>query len=637
MEQDRTFFVSENSSDGFRIDKIPQDIESYRKLYNKSLENRGEFWKNQAESVTWDKAFTVVVNENFDNGDISWFSDGKLNACVNALDVRAAEGKNEKIALTFFSKDGTSKSYSIHEILVEVKALVAALKTNRLKSGERLALYLPDSPESIFFMLACARAGIIYVPIPYHYTAEMVNDIIDDCKADMLVVSGDIDSESYHSRVCSVIAVQDGMSIVATGENAIKGTISYSNLLSSGNISGENYDSFDAEHPLFILYANSATGIPRGSVFATGGFLVQSASSFELLFKSVNEKTNRESLVCCTNLASAAGQSYGLWGSFIKGCSVIITADGENPSVEYLRLILRQEPNPRLLIPPRVLAVLKRELDGKPLMEGAAFPFIACCGDVLSPRLVKFAGEALATGPEKVLNMWIQSESGIALINTYANDKLNRPGALGLPFFGIEPKIVNHLGQRCRPNESGQLVFTSSWPGMIRTIWGQTERFLELYLQRIKGYFNTNDGVRVDNDGFYWFMGRLDDVIKVRGQSLATSEIEAVLMSHPMIAESAVVSIGGEEGEEIVAYLVTEEAVQSEYDSVETELNDYIIQRVGEFAVPTRYIVTGELPRTRTGKVVRRLLRRIASGDMGSDEDLSHVANPEVVKKLIKR
>ena len=254
----------------------------------------------------------------------------------------------------------------------------------------------------------------------------------------------------------------------------------------------------------------------------------------------------------------------------------------------------------------------------------------------LTPRLVKFAGESLATGPERVLNLWIQSESGVALINTFAFDKLNRPGSLGLPFLGIETRNINHQGQACRHNESGQLVFASSWPGMIRSIWGQNERFLELYLQRVKGYFNTNDGVRVDNDGFYWFMGRLDDVIKVRGQSLATSEIEAVLMSHPMISESAVVSIGGEEGEEIIAYLVIEQTEQNGYTSIESDLTGYIIQRVGEFAVPTRYIVTDELPRTRTGKVVRRLLRRIATGDIGADEDLSHVANPDAVKKLVK-
>ncbi|HUT62351.1 MAG TPA: hypothetical protein VMZ04_00195, partial [Anaerolineae bacterium] len=236
---------------------------------------------------------------------------------------------------------------------------------------------------------------------------------------------------------------------------------------------------------------------------------------------------------------------------------------------------------------------------------------------------------------------WIQSESGAALINTYTTSALNRSGALGLPFLGIKPLIINHMGQICRPNESGQLVFDSSWPSMIRTIWGQSERFREHYFRRLPGYFITNDGVRVDNEGFFWFMGRLDDVIKVRGQSLATLEIETVLVTHPDISEAAVVSVIIEESDNLIAFLAVEQRrfeqeQNSDFSLLESELTGYIVKRIGEFALPNRYVFVRDLPRTRTGKIVRRILRRIAKGDITQDEDLSHIVNPDSVDKFIR-
>jgi len=619
------------------------DPENYQKLYRNSIEHRDEFWRLQAEHLKWDSEFTTIMEEDFSTVSISWFSEGKLNACRNALDVQIENGKGSEKALVYFTSDRQMRSYSYKELYEQVVLLANAFESGGLKAGDRVALYLPDCPETVFFMLACSRLGLIYVPIPIRFTAEITAEIVNDSGASMLVVSLDSKQESYRKRVGIVMEKVTDVRVINTGEESTERVVSYPDFLNRRQSKLSDIClSVEAEHPIFIIYANSAAGIPRGSVFATGGFLVQAVTSFDDIFRPGDENAGRECILCTLDLSSSAGQSYGLWGPLIIGSSIVISAEGEEYTCECLRYILDKCKSTVLLTVPGRLNVIKRELNEQPFSEKGKFSKIVCCGDTLTPRLITFAGESLTTGTEHVLNLWIQSESGTALINTYPDTELNRSGALGLPFPGIEPLVLNNQGKSCRVNESGQLVFASSWPAMIRTIWGQSERFRELYFQLIPGHFSTNDGVRIDNEGFFWFMGRLDDVIKIRGQSLATSEIEAVLSSHPEISETAVVSIGVEEGNTLFAFLViegnrTENKQESVLVSLKSELTDYIAKRIGEFAIPSRFVFTDELPRTHTGKVVRRILRRVATGDISLDEDLSHVANPESVKGLIER
>jgi acetyl-CoA synthetase len=289
-----------------------------------------------------------------------------------------------------------------------------------------------------------------------------------------------------------------------------------------------------------------------------------------------------------------------------------------------------------------LLSELKHELGETPLSPERRFTLVASSGDVLKPRHISFAARTLVETPERVVNLWIQTECGASIISTFPSAELNRPGTLGLPFPGIMPLVVNYLGQACRPNESGQLVFSASWPSMIRTIWGQADRFRQLYFRRVPGYYGTNDGVRVDGEEFYWFMGRLDDAIKVRGQLLATSDIEAVLVAHPLVSEAVVVSVEAEDGEMLVAFLVLDKSIMEKSGApniaeLKTELARSIEQRVGEFTVISEFIVAPELPRTRTGKIMRRVLKRIAVGDISGDEDLSHLANPGTVDELIRK
>jgi acetyl-CoA synthetase len=616
---------------------IPDSASEYAELISRTNGKRDEFWRSCAEQLDWTVPYSTIAREDFTSASVSWFSGGELNACSNALDHQIETGNGDHAAVVTIDEKGVPRKLTYNDLYRLTLSIAGGLAKHGLKTGDRAALYLPDCPESVAFMLACARMGVIIVPIPVRFTAEAISEIINDCEPSLLVVSLGTDPESYGDRARSVMAKLNDIQIINIGRESGGSVQSLSEFSVAG---ADNIPpvSVPAEQPLLIIYANSAAGVPRGSVFATGGFLVQSFASFDALF-SYRPETTAQSIVSTIDLASAAGQSYGLWGPLLLGRTLLLAGNGTSVTPEYLSAVAKAVETPALLTSPRTIAALRDSMGVSTLLSDARFTVIACTGDVLVPRLIKFAGAALTKGPERVLNLWIQSETGTALIATYPSTGLNQPGSLGVPFPGIEPLALNNFGEPCRPNESGQLVFVSSWPSMIRTIWGQADRYREFYFMRERGNFSTNDGVRIDAGGFYWFMGRLDDVIKVRGQSLATSEIETVLVSHPEVTEAAVISAGIDEPDSLYAFLVlaSGRADEEADGSLENELKILIARRIGEFATPTRFIFSSELPRTRTGKIVRRVLRRVVSGDISSDEDLSHVANPQAVEELIRK
>jgi acetyl-CoA synthetase len=292
-----------------------------------------------------------------------------------------------------------------------------------------------------------------------------------------------------------------------------------------------------------------------------------------------------------------------------------------------------------LLTTPLQLARWRKDLGDLDVGHKLRFSMVASSGDMLTPRLATFGGSSLVASEERLINLWSQSETGVPLIATYPYEGLNRKGALGLMTLGVDGQVLSDLGEPCRTNESGQLVFCRSWPAMIRGIWNQQDRFQEIYFQRVEGCYSTNDGMRQDREGFYWFMRRLDDVVKVRGSSVATSEVECAMLTHPDVKEAAVLGLAGEGGDELVAFVSAEEERVStgpDRERLEQEIHEYLRERVGEFFVPTRMYVSSQLPRTRSGKIVRRLLRRIATGDVAAGEDLSHVANPRTVESLME-
>jgi len=618
----------------------PTTLAELQRLQEASLADREGYWRSQASRLRWSTAFTQISDEELREGRVRWFSGGQLKATDNVFGPLADAGRLDLPALLVSLPGGGLTPISYRELQSEVLALAAALAARGLQPGDRLACFLPDGQAAIALALACAHLGLIEVPVNIEHPFDVAHAILANCDASLLVIAGEDCSGGVGGQLQDAFGPER---TVVVGHAADPRSPSYADLLAAGRfLPPPPAVAVDAEHPLCLLYPGAGTSIPRGAVFATGGFLVQAGSSYDDLFCLAGPRSTGDALLCTLPLASAAGLAYGLWGPLLHGACLVLSPAGEGLAATALAQLAEACPGLALLCSPRLLARLRQELGEGHLPASAQLGLVAACGDVLPPRLVAFAGAALTGLLERVLNLWIQRATGVALIASLPAGELNRPGALGLAALGVEPRVLNDAGEVCRPNESGLLVFASSWPAMVRGLWGQPERYWERYFSRIPGCFVTNDGARVDGEGFFWGMGRLDDRIKVAGRSLSTSEVESTLAGHPRIAEAAVVGFSGDEGGSLVSFLVARELAVGEDEPPEAEglrleLARYLQMRLGEFAVPARLVFVRELPRTRSGKVVRRVLRRIATGDVSQDEDWSAVANPGALQDLVRQ
>ena len=616
--------------------KLPASANEFRLLYRQTLDRREAFWAGQAGRLDWQEDFSFVVRENFSEAEVSWFGDGRLNAAQNALDRVIGRGMGDRTALTVYHKNKVARAYTFHELRDAALTLAAAFSRSGLVQGDCIALNLPSSPEFIISALAAAYLGITYLPVGCHLPAVLVAEDVKESRSKLLIISHCAACDDDRAKAQDVQAQIGSTGLITVGDK-----------LDTFPTLAEYMDNADpkeaepayplADFPLFATYENRVAGKPMGTVFGTGGFLVQAHASFDAVFNQTLDRDEPVQVFTTLEPAKSAAQAYGIWGPLISGAGIII-ADQDVTAAD-ITTVLAEQPACALLCQPSLISDLKEQLGKKALDTDRRFVLAACCGDALPPRLVSFAAGRLVEKPEQVVNMWVQNKCGAALINGYPARELNRPGVLGFGALGVEPLILNDFGKPCKTNVSGNLVFKHSWPAMGRPTFGAERHFIKTCLSKFPGYFHTFDGVRSDKDGFYWFMGRLDDVVKIKGQSLGTGLIESILMSHPMVDEAAVIGTPGGSGQELVVFLVT--AVPHEAESEEQtfvrEINAYIAEKIGPFAVPEKIILARQLPRTGTGKLVRGMLRRIATGDGETIEDTSHLANAESIDDLIHR
>ena len=623
------------------LKRPPEKVRDYLEGQAASFENRAEYWRLQAGRLTWEVDFEDVFEEALDEGRVEWFKNGRLSGCRNALDVNIQNGKGGLPALVYLPRNGDPREWSFDELLDLVVRQVAALDAAGLREGDRLALWCEDRPESVSLILACNRLGVTAVPISRKIPFAPVAERVLDSGSKILFYSGlgeDADRSDLGAKIRDSL---DGVKIVCFDEDPVVGE-PYTEWLEKGEARGSGIEpvSVDSEHPLMILYADSSAGGPKGLVFPTGGYLVGVATSYDQIFGVAADGMERIGVLSTMEFSSGAGMSYGLWGPLLNGHTVVIAERSGELDAKRLFSQLETFWPMSLLTTPRMLAGWRRELGDFEPGHKLRFNMVASSGEMLTPRLARFGSSTLVISPERMVNMWVQKETGTALLSTYPFPDLNKPGSVGMLAYGVKGEITSDFGESCRTNESGQLVFPCSWPSMVRSLINREDRFREIYFQRVDGRFSTNDGMRVDEDGFFWFMRRLDDVVKVKGHSVSTSEVEAVLLSHPDVDEAAVIGLAQEGGDALAAFVVpgADAAGKGEKkaaDAFEEELSAWLRGRVGEFFVPSRFFVSSALPRTKSGKVVRRLLNRIASGDADSGEDLSYLANPEKVKDLI--
>lgn len=591
--------------------KLPARLDAFRRLHRHTLDHREQYWAAQGKRLQWQTAFSCVVKEDFSKPMASWFYDGQINAAQNALYRTIEKGKGASPALVFYKKSGQTDTLTFNELNDKVLMLAAALHRTGLVPGDCIALNLPNCPEFIISALAAAYLGVTYLPIGCHLPSPIVAEDVAASKAKLIIMAAGSAYEQKTDHILTVRSLLEEQTILISNEK-LEGVPTFDEYTAKADPSGLDPARPRADNPLFAVYENRLAGKHVGSVFPTGGFLVQAHASFDDIFNRTLAQDETEMIVNTLDICKAPTQAYGLWGPLTNGTGIILI--DEDVRVNTIEKILDEQPNPALLCRPSLIAELREQLGQGRLNTTKRFPVIACCGNALPPRLVKYADGILVDGPERMINMWVQSKSGTALLNSYPTPELNRPGALGFGALGVEPLIMNDFGAPCKTNISGNLVFAGSWPAMATATMGTAEHFKKTYFSKFPDYFYTYDGVRSDKDGFFWFMGRLDDNIKVKGQSLGTSLIEGVLTSHPLVDEAAIISCQDKSGEEIVAFVVPSKAIQDEQQGI-NQIKDYIADKIGRFAVPEKIIITHQLPRTPTGKLFRSVLRRIAAGE----------------------
>ena len=611
--------------------KLPAGLNEFRLLYRQTLDHRESFWAAQARRLSWHTDFSFVVKENFSKAKISWFGEGRINAAENALHRIIEKGGGDTLALTYYQNGQGPKTYTFSQLKDAVLTLASALDRDGITQGDCIAVNLPNCPEFIICALACAYLGITYLPIGGHLPATLVADDVKSAHAKLLIMSHCNACEDDRPKSETVHSLIGSAGLITVGDK-VKDCPTLAEYMADNDVPPPAPAYSMSDYPLFAIYENRVGGKPMGMVFGTGGFLVQSHTSFDAIFNKALAQGKPAQIFNTLDTAKAAFQAYGLWGPLTCGTGIVIAPPGSG--AKTLATILTDHDQPAMICQPDLLSGIKTELEITPLETDGLFSVIACCGDALPPRLVKFADKVLVPSPERVVNLWIQNKCGTALINTYPLPELNRAGSLGFGALGIEPLILNDFGQPCKTNVSGNLVFGTSWPAMGRPTYGAEKQFIKTCFSKFTTYFQTFDGVRFDKDGFYWFMGRLDDVIKIKGQGLGTSLIESMLISHPMVAEAAIISSPSESGPSLMAFLVLGAPVTDEEKFIR-DINTYIAEKIGPFAVPERVVIARQLPRTATGKLVRRMLRRIASGDAGAIEDTSHLVNAEAIQDLI--
>ncbi|MCD6499516.1 MAG: AMP-binding protein [Deltaproteobacteria bacterium] len=657
----------------------PTTLDDYLHLQQDSILHREAYWKQQAERMVWATPPTVIVEEDWANATCRWFADGRLNACVNAIDRWIDEDKGDQVALVVLGRGSIEKRWTFAKLRTEVDRVAAAMVHDGLTAGDRVVIWAEMRWQAIVTILACARAGLTYVLLPTAIPLHYVSVLVHDCDASMVITDqpsaqtpteperdGKTDEtqnlktliERQGKRI-PVIEINDG-----TEPNPFTQWVERT-AKEQGRIEPVIVPS---EHPLMLLYPRVTAGLPRANVFATGGFITQTATSYDHLFGQVLASVAEPGVVSTIERTSMAEQSYGIWGPLLNGHHIVLLAQRANITLgDLLADTEGQRSNHVLITTPdhllrwrneqrQINAVHDRASSepsrqqpaANPPSNGASgqgsetnpredFAVVAATSKPLTPRTAAFTEQSLVDAPHRLVNLWTQSESACALITAYPTADLNRPGLLGLPALGVDMAVVDDFGQLSKTNEGGHLMLRRSWPGMVRGIWNQPGRLFDLYFRRNPGFFATNDGVRVDKDGFVWFMRRLDDVVKINGQSLSTSEVEGALLSHPFVDEAAVVGSHEEGQDTIIAFIVPSDESTEDAKSRKEAIKDlkaWLAETMGDCFVPSRIVPMTALPRTRTGKVIRRLLKRIAVGDASPSEDLSHVANPEAITSL---
>ncbi|MBW2108457.1 MAG: acetate--CoA ligase [Deltaproteobacteria bacterium] len=624
-----------------------KSVAQYRRLYKQSVENPEGFWAQQAEALFWFKKWKHVLDYDFDEARIRWFEGGKINASANCLDRHLGTARKNKAALIWIGEaPGQVKIFTYQRLYRDVCRFANVLKAFGVKKGDRIAIYLPMIPELAIAMLACARIGAVHSVVFGGFSADSLKNRIQDCGAKILITAdgGLRGGRTVALKKNADLALRGCPEVKAcivvrrTGEKVTmkKGRDWWWHEQTARQEFNRRCEPavMDAEAPLFILYTSGSTGKPKGVLHTTGGYLLYAYQTFKWIF----DIREQDTFWCTADIGWITGHSYIVYGPLCAGAtSVMFEGIPTYPDPgRYWRIVEEFSVNIFYTAPTVIRALAKYGPDWPRRYNLSSLRLLGSVGEIINPEAWKWYHRHIGRGRCPIVDTWWQTETGGILIAPLPGAIPTKPGSAAVPFPGVVPQILNDRGRRCKRNEGGYLVIARPWPGMMRGVFGEPKRFKQTYFSQFPGVYFTGDGAKKDDQGYYWLMGRVDDVINVSGHRLGTAEIESALVSHPSVAEAAIVGYPHDvKGEGIYAFVILNAGVKPS-DTLQKALVAHVRKEIGPIAKPDKIQFTDALPKTRSGKIMRRILRKIAAGDLDDLGDLTTLADRAGFDKLVR-
>ena len=616
----------------------------YKEMYARSVADPDGFWGEQGKRIDWMTPYTKVKNTSFGPGDVSikWYEDGVTNAAFNCVDRHLPTRANQTAIIFEGDDPSDSRHITYQELHEQVCRFANVLKAHGVKKGDRVTIYLPMIPEAAYAMLACARIGAAHSVVFGGFSPDSLAGRIEDARTDVLITADEglrggrkvplkanADAAAEKTPVKTMVVVQR-----TGGKVDMKPGRDVWYHEEAAKVSPVcPPEPMNAEDPLFILYTSGSTGKPKGVLHTTGGYLVYASMTHQYVF----DYHEGDVYWCTADVGWVTGHSYILYGPLANGATTLMFEGVPNypNDARFWEVIDKHKVNIFYTAPTAIRALMQKGEDIVKATSRASLRLLGSVGEPINPEAWEWYHRVVGNGRCPIVDTWWQTETGGILITPLPGAIGQKPGSATLPFFGVQPQIVDAEGKPQQGACEGNLVLTDSWPGQMRTVFGDHERFVQTYFSTYPGTYFTGDGCRRDADGYYWITGRVDDVINVSGHRMGTAEVESALVAHPKVSESAVVGFPHDiKGQGIYAY-VTLMSGEEPTEALRKELVNWVRKEIGPIASPDVIQFAPGLPKTRSGKIMRRILRKIAENEFGALGDTSTLADPSVVDDLI--
>jgi len=621
-------------------------LDDYQRLYRRSITDPAGFWADEAKVLTWFHPFDQVVDVDLDEVDFSWFSHGRLNAAYNCVDRHAA-ARPGKLAIRWVGNEpGERRDITYRELKHEVGRIANVLRAHGVRRGDRVCIYMPMIPEAVYTMLACARIGAVHSVVFAGFSAESLRDRILDAGCEVLITADEA------PRGAKKVALKALVDQAVAGLDQVRSVLVARRTGADVPMkTGRDYfldqemaqhrstcpiEWMSAEDPLFILYTSGSTGKPKGVMHTTAGYLVHAASSYHRIF----DYREGDIHFATADIGWITGHTYVVYGPLASGSTVVLFEGIPTyPDPSRLWQVVDEVGATVLYTAPTALRALIQQGDEwVKRTRRTSLRVLGTVGEPINPEVWQWYHDIVGEGRCSIVDTWWQTETGGIMITPLAGITPTKPGSATLPYLGIEPVLVDDGGRVLDGNGvSGNLCMARPWPGQARTIWGDHRRFRETYFSRFPNLYFTGDGCTRDADGYYWITGRVDDVLNVSGHRLGTAEIESALVAHEAVSEAAVVGFPHDiKGTGICAYVTIKRAPRElTGEPLVAALKEQVRQAIGAIAAPDRIVFVTGLPKTRSGKIMRRILRKVAAGDTTDLGDTTTLADPSVVAEIL--